>query len=350
MKRLLSLSFITLIMGFSLTAHALQAAETLNVCATVPELGAIARTVGGEQVTVTVFARGTEDPHYLDARPSFIKALSQADLFLQVGLDLEVGWVPPLLSGARNRRVLPGGPGFLDASTVIRPLEVAAGPVDRSQGDVHPQGNPHYLTDPLNALAVADLVRDRLAALRPAQTAYFDGRLAEFRRRLGEALVGAELAGKYDAEKLALLHRHGKLEDFLRQQGDLGRLGGWLARLAPHRGAAILTYHSSWPYFAERFGLEIVGHLEPKPGIPPSPKHLLEVIRLTKERQVRLILMEPWLSRQPADLVAGRAGIPVIQAAVSASQGPDYDYLAAVGAVVEQIARALDKKSTVPSP
>jgi ABC-type Zn uptake system ZnuABC Zn-binding protein ZnuA len=332
-----------LLVAMTLFAPPVHAVDPLKICATVPELGSIARAVGGNAVEVTVFTRGTEDPHYLDARPSFIKTLSQADLFLQVGLDLEAGWVPPLLAGARNRQVQPGAPGFLDASVAVRPLEIPAGTVDRSMGDVHPHGNPHYLTDPLNGLAVARLVRDRLAQLRPSQKDDFDRRLVAFRNRLGEALVGAPLARKYDVEKLALLYRSGRLESFLRDQGELQNLGGWFGRLGRHRGAAILAYHSSWPYFADRFGLVVVGHLEPKPGIPPSPRHLLEIINMARQRNARLILTEPWLPRQPVETVAARTGLPVVQAAVSTSPGAEYDYIAAVGAVVEQIGQALQK-------
>jgi ABC-type Zn uptake system ZnuABC Zn-binding protein ZnuA len=318
------------------------AAPPLRVCATVPELGGLVRAVGGDQVAVTVFAKGTEDPHYLDAKPSFIKALSQADLFIQIGMDLEAGWAPLLLRSSRNARVQPGGSGFLDASVVITPLEVPSGPVDRSMGDIHPQGNPHYLADPLAGLKVAALIRDRLAELRPEAAGLFSQRYEAFRMKLAEAMVGPGLAGKFEIEKLALLYQQGRLTDFLRQQGDPEAFGGWLGRLHPFFGARILTYHSSWPYFAERFGLVVVGQLEPKPGIPPGPGHLLEVVRTAQAQKAAVILMEPWLSRKPADLVAEKTGMRVVQAATSVAGGVEgYDYLAALEQVVRRLADGL---------
>lgn len=319
------------------------AAAPLEVCATVPELGGLVRAVGGDQVAVTVFAKGTEDPHYLDAKPSFIKALSKADLFVQVGMDLESGWAPLLLRSSRNSRVQPGGSGFLDASVVITPLEVPVGPLDRSMGDIHPQGNPHYLADPLGGLKVAALIRDRLAELRPEAAELFLQRYEAFRKRLAEAMAGPGLAEKYEIEKLALLHRRGRLAEFLRQQEDLEALGGWLGRLHPFFGARILTYHRSWPYFAERFGLVIVGQLEPTPGIPPGPGHLLQVIKTIKSQQVRLLLVEPWINLRASQSVAAKTGINIVQAAASISPDQDrYDYIDAMGAIVEKVASGLN--------
>ena len=175
-----------------------DATSPLKACATVPELGSLVKEIGGNQVVVTVFAKGTENPHFVEAKPSFIKDLSQADLFVQLGLEMELGWAPGLLQNATNGRVLPGAPGFLDASAAITPLEIPTGTVDRSLGDVHPYGNPHYLADPLNGLKVAALIRDKLTELRPGQKAYFQERYQTFRQKLGTALVGDKLAKKYD--------------------------------------------------------------------------------------------------------------------------------------------------------
>ena len=142
--------------------HGQEAGKPLKVCATVPELGSLVREIGGNQVAVTVFAKGTENPHFVEAKPSLIKELSQADLYVQMGLELEVGWAPVLLQNASNGKVLQGARGYLDASTVINPMDIPSGTIDRSMGDVHPYGNPHYLTDPLNGLKVAALIRDKL--------------------------------------------------------------------------------------------------------------------------------------------------------------------------------------------
>jgi zinc/manganese transport system substrate-binding protein len=321
---------------------ALAAEPALRVCATVPELGSLAAEIGGERVRVTVFAKETEDPHYLDARPSFIKALSEADLFVLVGLELEAGWAPLLVKSSRNRGVQEGAPGYLDASRTIFPLEIQTGVVDRRLGDVHPEGNPHYLADPLNSLKVAALLRDRLTELRTADRDYFQQRYADFRRRLGEAMVGEALAGKYDFEQLVILHEHRKLDEFLTSQGDAARLGGWLGRLAPHRGKKIITYHQSWPYLAQRFDLTVIANLEPKPGISPGPGHLLQVIQSAQTDGAAVILMEPWLDKKAADFVAGKIGARVIQAATSSTRGEGpYSYLNAMDRTVRLLAEGL---------
>ena len=228
-------------------------AQSLKACATVPDLGSLVREIGGEQTTLTVFAKGTENAHFVVPKPSFIKALNTCDVYVQVGLDLEIGWAPPLLRNARNGNILPGSQGYIDASTAIAPLEIPSAPVDRSMGDVHPLGNPHYLLDPMNGLRVARLLRDRLSALRPANAQYFAERYADFRRRLGVALVGEALTDAYDFEKLTVLARHGRLETFLKSQGQESLLGGWLGSLRPYAGSKLVGDHNAWVYFAELF-------------------------------------------------------------------------------------------------
>ena len=168
----------SLVAGLFMTSEAQSQplTETLKVVATVPELGSLVREVGGDQVAVTVLAKGTEDPHFVEAKPSFIKILSRADVFVQMGLSLEVGWAPVLLQQARNRKIVPGASGYIDASTVVAPRQVAKGPVDRSMGDVHPEGNPHYLLDPVQSLKVVRLIRDTLSALQPSRQADFAAR------------------------------------------------------------------------------------------------------------------------------------------------------------------------------
>src|SRR5215216_2703511 len=163
-------------------------AEKLKVCATVPDLGSLITEVGGDEVSITVFGKGQEDPHFIEAKPSFIKATSQADMFVELGLEMEVGYVPVILNNARNAKVLANAKGFVDASRAIEPLEVPSGPIDRSMGDVHSAGNPHYLVDPLNGLKVAALLRNKLTELRPEKKEYFEGRYADFRKRLGNAM------------------------------------------------------------------------------------------------------------------------------------------------------------------
>jgi ABC-type Zn uptake system ZnuABC Zn-binding protein ZnuA len=324
------------------SAEAQSGAQPIQVCATVPELGSLAHEVGGDQVAVSVFGKGTEDPHFLEAKPSFIKVLSQCELYLQMGMELEMGWAPVLLQNARNGRVLPGARGYLDASAVITPLEVPSGPVDRSMGDVHPAGNPHYLLDPINGLRVARLIRDKLSELRPERQKYFDERYADFRQRLGAALVGETLAKKYDVEKLALLYEAGKLGDFLKLQGEESLLGGWFGLMLPYRGGKVVVDHNMWPYFARRFGISVIGFLEPKPGLPPTTKHLNDLIESMRAQGVKVILANPYFDPRFAQFVAERTGAQVVNIAhmVGARPGTD-DYISMVDYDVRQLAGAL---------
>jgi len=302
----------------------------------------LVRHIGGDQGDVTVFAKGTEDPHFVEPKPSFVRVLNQADMYIQAGMDLELGWAPVLLQNASNPEVLPGARGYVDASTVIAPLEVPTGPIDRSRGDVHPAGNPHYLTDPLNGLKVAALIRDKLGELRSEQRRRFEQRYEAFRRQLGVAMVGETLATKYDFEKLALLYEHGRLGAFLQQQGDDGRLGGWLAMLAPYYGTKVVADHNAWPYFARRFGISIVGVMEPKPGIPPTTKHLGDLVNVMRAERVSTVLAVPYYDPRHAQFLAQNTGAQVVSMAhqVGARAGTD-DYLDMIAYNVRQLVGAM---------
>ncbi len=319
-----------------------RATAPLRGAATVAELGSLVRHIGGDQVDVTVFAKGTEDPHFVEPKPSFVRVLNQADMYIQAGMDLELGWAPVLLQNASNPEVLPGARGYVDASTVIAPLEVPTGPIDRSRGDVHPAGNPHYLTDPLNGLKVAALIRDKLGELRPEQRRNFEERYEAFRRRLGVAMVGETLANKYDFEKLALLYEYGKLGDFLKQQGDERLLGGWLGMLLPYYGTKVVADHNAWPYFARRFGITIIGFMEPKPGIPPTTKHLGELVNVMRAEHVGIVLAVPYYDPRHAQFLAQNTGVQVVSMAhqVGARAGTG-DYLDMIDYNVRQLVAAM---------
>jgi ABC-type Zn uptake system ZnuABC Zn-binding protein ZnuA len=340
-QRLVGILLLSLALAAG-TVFAQEAARAIQVCATVPDLGSLAREVGGVQVSVTVFAKGTEDPHFLEPKPSFIKALSQCDLYIQGGMDLEIGWASALLQNARNGAVSPGSRGFLDVSQVITPLEVPTGPVDRSMGDVHPLGNPHYLLDPLNGLKVARLIRDRLSELRPAQKAYFEERYRGFSQRLGQALVGEKLAKKYDVEKLAILFERGRLETFLKGQGEVSLLGGWLGLMIPYYGTKVVDDHTTWPYFARRFGIQIIGHLEPKPGIPPTTSHLRALVERMQVEGVKAVLATPYYDPRHARFISENTGATVINLAhqVGGREGTG-DYLSMIDYDVRQLAAGL---------
>jgi zinc/manganese transport system substrate-binding protein len=277
------------------------AVARLNVVTTTPDLAAIAREVGGEHVTVRSLGRPNENPHFVEPKPSYIVALNNADVLIEVGLDLEVGWLPALLEQTRNRKIQPGQPGRLNASTVITPLEVAVGPVDRSHGDVHPHGNPHYLLDPECGKLVGRAMAATFARLDPAHAPAYDQRLAAFRQRVDNCLAGC---------------RH--------------QMERW-------RGEKVFTYHRSFSYFAERFGLEVVNTVEPKPGIPPSPAHITRLIEQGQRENVRAILMENWYDRRVPDLIASKTGARVVPLALQTNA----DYADFIRTLVEQVAAAL---------
>ncbi|MFN2377577.1 MAG: metal ABC transporter substrate-binding protein [Candidatus Binatia bacterium] len=311
-NRILAAALVATLVSFLPSA---ASAEPLRVFATTTDLADLVREVGGDRVSVLAMVKGRDDPHFAEARPSFIKELSQADLFVQVGLELEVGYVPLLTQNARNARVLPGASGFLDASRAIVPLDVPTSPVDRSMGDVHSAGSPHYLLDPVRGVEVAGLLAARLAELRPADADYFRARLADFRSRVAAAMVGEALAGKYDAFKLAQLAEKGGLDAFLRAQGDRETLGGWYAAMLPLAGSKVVDDHWMWTYFARRFGLVVVGHLEPKPGIPPSTSHLRDIVERMKAGNVKALIASPYYDPRHAEMVAAATGAKVIELA-----------------------------------
>ena len=282
------------------------AAAKLYVVTTTPDLAAIARDVGGDKVDVESLAVGTQDPHFVDPKPSFILKLNRADLYVKRGLELEIGWAPVLEKGARNANVLPGGRAYVDASAGIAPLEVPSGPVSRALGDVHPYGNPHYQLDPANAKLIGRNIVDGLSRVDEADRGYFEARLAAF-------------AGRVD-EKLA----------------------GWMHVLAPYRGAKVVTYHKSWDYFAARFGFDIIGTMEPKPGVPPSPAHLAQLITLMQAEHCKLVLREPFYPENLTRVVAEKTGAAVVTLPDAHGGAPATDdYFALMDYDVRQVAAAL---------
>ena len=302
------MKYIILLITISLSMVYLSAADSpLNICVTVTDIGAITQEIGGDKVKVTVFAKGHEDPHYIEARPSFVRALADADLFIQTGLELEVGWAPVLLKNARNDKVLPGAPGFLEVSSVIAPLDVPTGVVDRSLGDVHPGGNPHFLNDPVSGFRAAKLIEGKLAQLSAENAAYFALRYTDFAKRLGERLFGVELTSKYDPSKLAQLVERGKLMDFLIAQKDDEKIGGWLSEVKSFKGRSVVADHTIWPYFSRTFSFDVVGYLEPKPGIPPTTRHLQELIAMMKKDAISVILTTPFFDPKHAHVVAEKS-------------------------------------------
>jgi ABC-type Zn uptake system ZnuABC Zn-binding protein ZnuA len=309
----------------------LSAAADLEVVTTTPDLGSLVRSIGGEAVDVTVFVKGPQDAHFVEPRPSFIRKLHDADLFVLLGMDMEVGWAPALLKSARNRNVQPGSTGYLDASVAIQPLELPAGHVDRSMGDLHAYGNPHYLTDPVNGVRVARLIRERLATLEPAGEGRFGENLSAFEDDVASRLVGDGLATELGSRRVIALADAGELLPALEREGRLGRLGGWLGAVRARRGARAVQDHRLWPYFAHRFGIELIDTLEPLPGLPPTSRHLQQVVTRAQAEGARGILASTYFDPRHARWVSEKTGIPVVPMAhqPGAREGTD-DYVATV--------------------
>lgn len=300
-----------------------RAAPPIRIVTTTSDLGHLARHVGGDRVDVLALCAGYEDPHFLQAKPGFVLRARNADLWIRVGMDLEIGWEPPVLDGSRNRRIRPGQPGHLCASTCIHALDIPTGPLTRDMGDVHAAGNPHYWLDPWNGRRIAAGIADRLALLYPADAAYFQSNRLAFARELDEAMFGADLVARVDGDRLWALQEGGELEAFLHAEGLASALGGWVRALAPLKGKSIVTYHKSWVYFAHRFGLSVVAELEPKPGVPPTAAHLSSLEERMRREGIELILQEPFYSRRAADRVARNTGARVVLAASSVGATPE---------------------------
>jgi zinc/manganese transport system substrate-binding protein len=248
----------------------------LKVVTTLQDLASITDAVGGDRVDTFALVKGYQDPHFVDAKPSFILKLSRADLLIAAGLELEIGYLPPLLDQSRNDKIHPGSAGYLDASTGCEVLNRPVQQVTRAMGDVHPYGNPHYWTDPENGRVIARSIAAKLTELDPAGREVYAANLAAFEGRL------------------------------------TGKEKEWTARMAPYSGAKIVTFHDSWPNFARRFGLVIAGHVEPKPGIPPSPTHTLEIINLIMTEKIAVILVEPYFDLKTPKYIATKTGAAVL--------------------------------------
>jgi zinc/manganese transport system substrate-binding protein len=253
-----------------------SAAGKLKVVTATTDLASLAQEVGGDRVEVESIARGYQDPHFVEAKPSFLLKLRQADLLIVVGLQLEIGWLPPLITQSGNPRIQVGANGYLDASEFAEILEKPTGVITRAQGDVHPFGNPHYWLDPENGRRVAQGIANKLGEMRAADAAYFQQRFQDFSRRLTEA------------EKR------------------------WTAEMQPYHGRKVITYHRSWPNFLKYFDLVSAGEIEPRPGIPPTPSHTLELINMMKRENVKIILVEPYFDLKTPNAIARETGAQVV--------------------------------------
>lgn len=266
---------VLMLLGAFTTAHA---AQKLNVVTTIETFADLARRIGGDKVNVDSLSRGYQDPHFVEAKPNLMVVLHQADLLILVGMDLEIGWLPGLVLGARNEKIQRGQPGNLDASTLIEPIDVPTAQIDRAQGDIHPMGNPHYWIPPANAVRIAKGIAARMSQLRPAEKDYFDARFAQF---------VTELKAK---------------------------AAQWETIAKPLTGMKVVTYHKSFSYVSRWLKLDEQGCIENRPGIPPSPDHLAQLIVMMRARQVKKVIVEDFYNRAIADNVAEKAGATVVSA------------------------------------
>jgi zinc/manganese transport system substrate-binding protein len=254
------------------TSALCQAAGKINVITATQDLASLASEVGGDRITVEAIAKGYQDPHFVEPKPSFLLKLRNADLLAVVGLQLEIGWFPPLITQSGNSKIQVNANGYLDISQFCQILEIPTGQVTRAMGDVHPLGNPHYWLDPENGRRIAKAFQTKFSDMRSGDAAYFAQRYADFDKRLT------------DAEKR------------------------WEAAMAPYHGRKVITYHRSWPNFCERFGLVVVDYIEPRPGIPPTPSHTLEVINTMKRENIKLIMVEPYFDSRTPNAIAQATG------------------------------------------
>ena len=305
---------------------ATPAGAQYSVCATVPELGDLAKQVGGDRIRVTTFAKGAEDPHFVVPRPTFIRDLARDDALVLVGLQLEIGWLPPLLRNSRNRLIQIRGPAYIDASRAVTAMLVPKGRISRSQGDVHPGGNPHFLVSPIHGLKVARLIKLRFSQLWPDDAEYFETRFQNFSQRFAKLYLGEELANKYrdtQLDKLTLLNSAGRMDEYLESQGELSQLGGWLGMLRPFRGTPLVDDHQMWPYFAHTLGFKMLGHLEPQPGMQPTPRHLATVIQLIRTKRVKVILANAYYDPRHARFVEANTNATVAKMAHQVEARPN---------------------------
>lgn len=286
-----------------------SARADVAIVASVPDLAALAHAIAGSHGKVQSLSLPTQDPHWVDAKPSLALQVNRADLLIAVGMELEVGWLPKLQTGSRNPKVQRGAAGFLECSAFVDALERPTGPIDRSMGDIHPGGNPHYLLDPRRAVDCARGIAERLAELDPANAGAYRKNLATFT---------AALAAKRTE---------------------------WERRLSAYRGAPIVTYHKSWVYLSDWLGFDEVGYLEPKPGIAPTPTHVAQLIARARLRKVGLLLQESYYPSNTGKLVAGKIGarLLVLPAATNTARGQSY--IAHIDELVSAIERALGSKS-----
>lgn len=333
----------TILLALTLfSSRQFASAKILKIVTTTQDLASIALAVGGNKVTVNSLIVGARDPHRLEAKPSYMSRVSSADLFLAVGLELEVGYEKPILDGSGNSNVAVGARGHQYASDWVYILEKPTSTMTRAEGDVHPYGNPHFWLDPYNVRLVSSGLAAKLGQLDPEDGAYFKSNAQKFNSQIDEAMFGAALVQKFGAAKLWDWSRNGAFLKNAQSNGAAGQIGGWEAKLARYSGSPIITYHRSWSYLANRFGLRVAAELEPKPGLDPTPGHIASVIKIGSQDGVKAIIQEPFYPTRDAQFVAQRIGAKVVVVPNSVGQVPEAKgYLSMMDTLVSRLSAAL---------
>lgn len=340
----MALSHVRLVLVSAFAAAAVTAAADLNVVTTLPDLASLVKEVGGTHVQVSSIVTGARDPHRIEAKPSFMARARSANLWLAVGLELEVAYEGLILEGSGNRNIRVGAPGHAYVSDWVRVRDVPSGTVSRAQGDMHPYGNPHVWLDPYNGRAIAVRLAEKMGTLDKANAGYYKDRADDFVKRVDVAMFGQAAVAKFGGSTLWKWDDDNTLLASMKEKGGDGMLAGWAGKMRPFWKWNIVTYHRSWNYFAYRFGLKVVGELEPKPGLDPTPGHMAGLIQTMKSQRVKAILQEPFYSRRSADFVARETGASVVVAPGSVGhEAAASTYIAMFDAIVNRLAAALGK-------
>ena len=301
-------------------------AAPLNVVTTFSDFAAITKEIGGDKVVVDYLSQGNQDPHFVAPKPSLALKLKKADLFILTGMDLEL-WASTLLDKARNKKIMDGGIGYVTVYTDMEILEKPTGALSRTEGDVHVAGNPHIHTSPINWRIISQNILVGLRKVDPENADYYEERQKALVDRIDRAMFGDELVDLIGGDQLSDLLLAGTLFDFLDREFQgiklITRLGGWLGKALPMRGMEVIAYHKNWSYFARDFGLNVIGYIEPKPGIPPTPKHVQECVNLIKEHGVAVMLVASYFEKRKPTIIAQRTGIQALFLPLSVYAEPE---------------------------
>jgi len=298
-----------ILLGLALSLYAIPAFADLKVATSLSDLASVAQFVGGKHVSVTSLCKGYQDPHLVPAKPSLMKIIQGADIFISVGLELDGGWLPLVLPGSRNPKIQPGSPGFVDASEGVQILDKPTGNVSRAEGDVHPLGNPHYYLDPVNLPVIANHLAKVFSDLDPSNTADYMANSKSFTAKIGAAQKA------------------------------------WAKKMKPFKGASVVTFHKNYDYFLHRFGLKLFGTVEPKPGIPPSPRYLSETAEAMRKAGVKVVLYQPYYDAEASQQLAKKAGGTALEVPSEVEGVPEArDIFTKFDFIVSTLAKSLSEK------